>query len=227
MSANTDIVSAEIFWLRHKPSVVLDDFQGHLSPDETIELAGFRHVARQRSFILSRCLLRHVLAEKLAITKSSINFTRAESGRLILGNASPWQFSLSHAARHIAVVLAPANCGVDIEVPRRIAFERIAQRYFSGTENDWLQHTNATARAQEFFKLWTLKEAAAKALHQGLANNLSHLAFDLSGAEPRLIDAAPGLQVFQSTANDIFISAAIKTTAAVSWHIQEVQLTNL
>lgn len=227
MSISTDMIRAEIFWLRYTSAVALDDFPGCLNTDETIELAGFRHVARQHSFILSRCLLRHVLAEKLAITKSSINFTRAESGRLTLGNANPWQFSLSHAAGHIAVVLAPANCGVDIEVPRRIAFERIAQRYFSSTENDWLQHTNTTARVQEFFKLWTLKEAAAKALHQGLANNLSRLAFDLSGAEPRLIDPAPGLQVFQSTIDDIFISAAIKTSAAVSWQIQEVQLTNL
>lgn len=227
MSTSTDMISAEIFWLRHKPAVALDDLLDSLSTDEKIELAGFRHAERQSSFILSRRLLRHVLAEKLAVSKTTITFSRAASGRLALDNASPWQFSLSHAAGHIAVIVAQADCGVDIEVRRRVAFERIARRYFSSTENHWLAHTDTITREREFFKLWTLKEAAAKALHQGLANNLSRLAFDLSGAEPRLIDCASGLQVFQSTADDIFISAAIKTTAAVSWQMQEVQLTDL
>lgn len=221
------MISAEIFWLRDIPGTALDNFIHALAPAEKIELAGFRHAQRQRSFILSRALLRHALAEKLAIAKNAIRFSRSHSGRLALGNTSSWQFSLSHASGRVAVIVAQADCGVDIEVARPLAFARIAQRYFSSTENHWLAHTNAAAREREFFKLWTLKEATAKALHQGLARNLARLAFDVSGSEPRLIDTALGLQIFQSSAADIFLSGAIKTTAAVSWQTQEVQLTEL
>jgi 4'-phosphopantetheinyl transferase len=221
------MISAEIFWLRDTPGTELGDFIHLLAPEEKIELAGFRHAPRQRSFILSRTLLRHVLAEKLAVAKSAIRFSRTPTGRLALGNASTWQFSLSHAAGLVAVIVAQADCGIDIEAARPLAFTRIAQRYFSKIENNWLAHGDAALREREFFKLWTLKEATAKALHQGLAHNLSRLAFDVSGPEPCLIDTTLGLQVFQSHADDIFISGAIKTAATVSWRIQDMQLTDL
>lgn len=221
------MIHAEIFWLRDDPVRVLDDFTAALPSPEKSELASFRHSERQRSFILSRTLLRHVLAPRLGINKSAIRFSRSSSGRLALANKNSWQFSVSHGRGLVAVMVAQAACGVDIEMTRPTGFERIARRYFSDAENTWLLQCDASARERHFFRLWTLKEASVKALHKGLANNMARLAFDLSAAEPRLIDPASGLQVLQPVSDGIFLAGAVRTDSKVRWHVQEVLLSDV
>lgn len=216
------MINADIVWLRDDPALVLDNFAAQLDAKEQAQLANYSHPERQRSFILSRTLLRHVLASRLGMSKSSLVFSRAENGRLTHRHDSGWQFSLSHAAGLIAVIVAEADCGVDIEVRRSIPFERITRRYFSDAENAWLAQCDGDLREQEFFRLWTLKEAAVKALHEGLANNLSRLAFDLSPAHPRLLDTSSGLQVFQQVAADIFLAGAVRTSRGISWSVSSL-----
>lgn len=221
------MINADIVWLRDDPDFALDIFSAALGTEEQETLASFRLPERQRSFILSRTLLRHVLAPKLGINKKEIRFLRTDSGRLTLANKSPWQFSLSHSAGLIAVIVAEANCGVDIEVPHTIGFAKIAQRYFSDAENIWLAQCDGAARERDFFKLWTLKEASVKALHEGLANNLSRVAFDLSAKSPMLIDPALDLQVFQQIEGDVFLAGAVRSSAEISWQVRSLQVSDL
>jgi len=218
------VISADIVWLRDDPAVTLDDFV--FSPD-TMEHACIHSPERRRSFILSRALLRHVLAPRLGVAKNTIRFSRTDSGRLVLATDSPCHFSLSHSAGLVAVVIANAECGVDIEASRPVAIERIAKRYFSDAENAWLAQADCTTRARDFFRLWTLKEAAVKALHEGLANNLARLAFDVSAEPARLIDPSPGLQVYQKIEGDIFMAAAIKTGEEVAWNVSQTNIGTL
>lgn len=219
--------SAEIVWLRDDPAYVLDDFASALDAAERATLAGFQHPQRQRSFILSRTLLRHLLAPKLDVAKNTIVFSRCESGRLALSSDSPWQFSLSHAAGLVAVMVARADCGVDIEVRRPVPFEKIARRYFSAAENAWLAQCDAASREHHFFRLWTLKEASVKALHEGLANNLSRLAFDVSAEPARLMDPGCGVQVFQQVDAGFYLAGAAVTTGPVSWKVCSTTIDDL
>ena len=221
------MTSADIIWLRDDASRALADVAVALDDTEQALLAGFRHPDRQRSFMLSRALLRQALAPRLGVSARSILFARTASGRLVLARESLWRFSLSHGAGLIAIIVAQADCGVDIEVPRPVPFEKIAQRYFSDTENEWLARADAITRARDFFRLWTLKEASVKALQQGLAHNLSRLAFDVSGATPRLMDPAYGLQLVQPFSDEFFLAGAVKTDIEVQWQVREVFLSDL
>jgi 4'-phosphopantetheinyl transferase len=220
------MMSAEIVWLRHQPQHSLDDFISALNAAEKQELSRFTHPERQRSFLLSRALLRQTLAPRLQRPGSAINFTRADNGRLMLAQEQHWKFSLSHSAGLIAIVVAQAPCGIDIEIARSVNHERIAHRYFAESEQAWLAQCGTENRTHDFFRLWTLKEATVKALGEGLADNLSRLAFDIS-SEPQLTQPSPALALWQHTVDNIFIAAAVHTTDLVHWNIREVSLTDL
>ncbi len=63
--------------------------------------------------------------------------------------------------------------GVDIEpCQRRPNWQKVARRWFSPVEQEWLLAQND---AIEFLKVWTLKEAWLKATARGIAGNLQTL----------------------------------------------------
>ncbi|HEX6591913.1 MAG TPA: 4'-phosphopantetheinyl transferase superfamily protein, partial [Moraxellaceae bacterium] len=157
------MTTAYIAWLQDDGSAVDSSL---LLPAEQAELAGFRSPERQRSFLLSRLLLRKLLRPHLP--SSSLIFKRAESGRLFLEEAQGWHFSLSHSAGGIAAIACTQPCGIDIEVPRKASFESVASRYFAEAEKKALQEAPTDQRVELFFRLWTLKEASVKALGEGL-----------------------------------------------------------
>ncbi len=213
---------AHIVWLRDNGQS-LDGFR--LPAHEQNEMQGFKQVSRQRRFLLSRLLLRQMLS--VLLPGEEPHFTRAPSGRLLLAGDSGWHISLSHAETGIAVLLAQAPCGIDIEAPRRVAMEKIAARYFSAQENQDLQAAAAADRPALFFRLWTLKEASVKALGEGLADNMARLAFDVRGEQPRPYASSPALQLWQDYAAPNFIAAAIASSGRVHWHSREANIAEL
>lgn len=213
---------AEIIWLRDEPAVPLQALAHALPTEEQEELASFRHPRRQRSFVLSRTLLRKTLALHLRKPEQGIRFTRSR-GRLLLAEKSTWQFNLSHAAGLLAIIVADAPCGVDIELPRSVAVEKITQRYFSAAENNYLLGCDPARQRNEFFRLWTLKEAAVKAIGEGLANNLARLAFDIAGEKPQLLDTAVKLKLWQTTGSDFFLAGAVASDKEVFWQVREIK----
>lgn len=218
---------ARIAWLRDDPARDLSALAARLPAAEQAELAEFASTARRRGFILSRTLLRHLLSPCLQRPESGIRFCRAESGRLQLADDNSWHISISHADGLVAVIVAEMACGVDIEQPRALKVERVAQRYFADAEKAYLAQSREAHRQQNFFRLWTLKEAAVKALHQGLAGNLSRLAFSLDEQTPRPLDAALGLQCWQKAENGFVLAAAVASPEPVRWDVQAVSAESL
>ena len=117
--------------------------------------------------------------------------------------------------------MAESPCGVDIEVARNVDARRIAQRYFAASELALLDTLDGQARERAFFRLWTLKEAAVKALGEGLAGNLARLEFDLGGNPPALRDKRIALRFFQHV-EDFFLAAAVAGNTAAQWRMREV-----
>lgn len=210
------MMDAHILWLRDDETISTPELIAGLALTEKEECAGFRDPARQRSFSLSRRLLRHALTSCAHIEEADIRLTRARSGRLQLASPDGWHISLSHASGLAAVIVASAPCGVDIERPRLVDVERIAARYFSAQERSWLQQHPET-RDADFFRLWTLKEAGVKALGAGLANHLDRLAFDLSGSTPEQRGDLEKMALWQQAATDLVLAAAVKTREPVNW----------
>lgn len=228
------MMDAHIIWMRDSTATTTAELLTKLSPAEKEECARFRDPARQRSFALSRRLLRHLLTSRLHLEQDCIRLARADNGRLQLVAPEHWHISLSHAAGLVAVMVAAAPCGVDIERPRAINSERIASRYFSGHERDWLRQHPATREA-DFFRLWTLKEASVKALGVGLAHHLDTLVFDIADGTPQLTSpltskqhgAAEPMALWQQVQPDHVLAAAVKTTEPVNWQVSHLTIDGL
>lgn len=84
-------------------------------------------------------------------------------------------FNVSHSGWHGLIAVAPAGrVGVDLEecVPR-LDFDRLIEAVFGPDERANLAAVAGDDRIRLFFRLWTLKEAVAKAIGTGLSFDVS------------------------------------------------------
>lgn len=220
------MTTACLYWLQDDGQSDLASLASALNRAEQQEFASFPPGERQRNFVLSRTLLYRLVTTQTGCRTQDIRFIREESGRLALQHPAGWHVSLSHAKGLVAVMLAPQSCGIDIERSRQVNIQNVITRYFSETEKNTLSTYQSAERQQAFFRLWTLKEAGVKALQQGLAGNLSRLAFDVSAEEPRQL-AGDCLQLWQQARGDIFLAAAVAGTTPAAWSAEEVHLDDL
>jgi 4'-phosphopantetheinyl transferase len=158
-----------------------------LDAPEQQRLAQFHGAGPRREFILSRGLLRTVLAARLQVAPNALQFERDHDGKPRLAapighlHSRQWHFNLSHSREWVALALSDAGpVGVDIESHRRENdLVAIARRFFSAAENAALGPALASDPRwlARFFAIWTLKEAHAKALGCGLSKILSCSSF--------------------------------------------------
>lgn len=221
------MISAFTVWMEDSGDPT-EELESNLTKSERAEMRMIRNPGRAHDFCLSRLMLRRLMREQLP-NATATELTRERSGRLVLSGAPGWHISVSHCPGRIAVMLAAAPCGVDIEVFREIAWQKIARRYFSRGEQEWLASLPEANARQAFFQLWTLKEAGVKAMGKGLANHLASLAFDLSGERPQLATTThgPRLEVHQTTNTSHFLANALVTEQAVSWHFHQLTMSDL
>ncbi|HEX4870196.1 MAG TPA: 4'-phosphopantetheinyl transferase superfamily protein [Moraxellaceae bacterium] len=221
------MITVRLAWLRDDPARPLAPLAARLDATAAAELAGLRLPSRQRGHLLSRALLRYLLATTPALAGKAARFDRAPSGRLLLAAPAGWHISVSHAPERVAVLLASVPGGIDIERPRPVRYGRVAARYFAPAEQDWLASLSGPEAARDFFRLWTLKEAAAKALGEGIAHNLARLAFALDGPVPVPLDPGLGLQAWQAPAGDAWLAGVVRAEGPVAWECREVALDTL
>lgn len=75
-------------------------------------------------------------------------------------------FSISHSENVWAVLIADAECGLDVQFERKIFKKEIASRWFDRADADIIEAalSEGEAKGQEsFFRIWTRREALAKA----------------------------------------------------------------
>jgi 4'-phosphopantetheinyl transferase len=125
--------------------------------------------ARRRS-LLARALLRRMLVQTTGISPEGWVFDVESSGRPIARNAvcdRVPSISLAHSGGWVAVAASDAGAiAIDIEVHRpHRNFCGIAAAAF-GPGEQWLVAADGVA---SFYRIWTLREAMAKASGEGLA----------------------------------------------------------
>jgi phosphopantetheinyl transferase len=115
-------------------------------------------------------LLRDLLAVELGPTTSPLTLARNHQGKptlLSADGASTMRVSLSHCGLYaLAAITNLGEIGVDLEVrdPRRSIFD-IAAYAFGPLE----RHTVASGGLRAFYRIWTLREAHAKACGVGFS----------------------------------------------------------
>ena len=156
------------------------------------------HGAR-RAFLAGKLFLREVLSHYSDRPADSWEFVENEYGKPAL-KAGPENlaFNLSHSRQGYMLALSRHGCtGADIEFSARSRrVRRLAGRYFSRPECDWLLGLSEADQQDGFYCLWTLKEATIKARGMGLALPLDSFSFDLAALRPLLSRArtGPGLR---------------------------------
>ncbi len=146
---------------------------GHwLTEAERQRLAALRAPARRDSFIAGHWQARQLAAQQLGIAWQRITLHAHADGRPQLcvdGGDVPLQLSISHSGDWLALAVAEAAVGVDIELPRRSRdWDALAGFVCSPDELAYLQQQPAELKQAAFHQLWTLKEAHGKRSGEGL-----------------------------------------------------------
>lgn len=167
-----------------------------LSADEHARAARFHFEKDRRQFLITRGVLRSILARYTGVAPHALRFSYGPRGKPAIDaghGAGDLHFNVSHAGdRALYGVVRGRAVGVDIERLRDdVAFCDIADRFFSPKENSTFRRLPPEERAQAFFKCWTRKEAYIKALGGGLSVPLDHFDVTLRLGDPVLIRPIP------------------------------------
>jgi 4'-phosphopantetheinyl transferase len=148
------------------------------------------HLERQRTeYTLSHGILRLVLSEYAPVKPEMWEFSAGRWGKPKISRPvtdPPLWFNLSHTDGFIACVAGRVpEVGVDVEnTGRKISYATIAKHSFAPAECDYLRNLPTHLQRDAFFRIWTLKEAYAKATGEGLAVGLDSFHFRLSTMRP-------------------------------------------
>jgi 4'-phosphopantetheinyl transferase len=157
-------------------------YEALLNENERAQHRRFVFEADRDRYLLTRVLVRTVLAEYTGVAPTSLVFeTNAWGKPALRGAEAHLSFNVSHATNG-PVVLAVSSTqllGVDLEDTRRAAPLGVADRFFSPIERAALFALPPTERPLRFWTLWTLKESFVKALGMGLHQPLDSFVFDL------------------------------------------------
>ncbi len=165
-----------------------------LDADERARAERMKDAGRRRRFVTGRAFLRTALAKLTDDDARELRFSYGKHGKPFLPGGP--SFNLSHSGERLLVaVAARGRVGVDVERVRPVRrLEAVVARRFAAGERRWLAAAGEGEREAAFFRLWTRKEAFAKALGGGLAIPFRSFSVDMeAGEDGRLAElAVPG-----------------------------------
>jgi 4'-phosphopantetheinyl transferase len=152
-----------------------------LSDDERSKAARFVFDDDKRLYATAHALLRYSLW--CATGRTDTPFRVNGFGKpdiLETGGEPAMKFNISHSGALAVCSLSPRfEVGIDVEeVDESRGFEEVVATQFTPYEQDQLAAYSGAARANAFFRFWTLKEALVKALGVGL-EGMNGYGFDL------------------------------------------------
>lgn len=173
---------------RVSPSVArtAERVEAVLSDDERTRADRFVFASDRVGFLLAHALKRRLLEHLGAGPAAELTFETDNNGRPGLVSSAIHRkatafatFSLSHTTGMVACAAgwsddADLSLGLDIEwtgrewTGRAVDMQDLADHVLAPAEADWLRSRPTASRDFDFLRLWTMKEAVAKALGLGL-----------------------------------------------------------
>jgi 4'-phosphopantetheinyl transferase len=148
----------------------LPRFWESLNPEEQARAKRFAVETHRRRFIVARGMLRYLLERYTHIPAPQILLTYGAKGK---PQYPGLEFNLSHSqglGLYVFANLPPGPVGVDLEYLRPMSYlTQLSQRYFSARELTNLVGGTPEQQIQQFFRLWTSKEAYLKATGEGIS----------------------------------------------------------
>lgn len=175
-------------------SEALEHYRELLFPEEKERAQRFVVKEARRDFIVSRGVLRELLAAYLNTRPADIVLRYGRRGKPHVwrgDGASNVRFNVSHCKGFAVFAFSlQAEVGVDIEQIRaEFPGTEIAERFFSAQEVAALSKLPPEKRSGAFFACWTRKEAYVKARGEGLQIPLRSFSVGLGeNKEEQLVD---------------------------------------
>ena len=132
-----------------------------LSPERQQKVHNSKHEKSRKQSMGAGLLLQKVLA-LYHMEMSSV--VVGEHGKPMLEG---FEFNLSHSGNLVICAVSDKPVGCDVEQLRK-APERVAERYFSESEKEYLNQFGGEDYDTEFFRLWTMKESYVKMTGEGM-----------------------------------------------------------
>lgn len=153
-----------------------------LPPDELVRAGRYLHAADRLRFVVARVALRGVLGSWLGLAPAAVRLGVGAHKKPFLASDPSLHFSLAHTREWVLLAVATSPLGVDVEyVDPNFPFADILPTSFSAPEQAAIgQSPNPR---EQFYQLWTRKEALVKATGQGIDETLPTLPV-LEGAHP-------------------------------------------
>jgi len=165
---------------------------GLLDESDRARAEAFHFERDRRRFVAVRGVLRTLLARRLDRDPCDLRFRSGPWGKPHLAD-DELEFSVSHSKSWALIAIHPrVRLGIDLEPVRALPdLLGVAKKAF--TAREWQQLSGLPPERQEaaFFRIWTRKEALAKALGEGL-RAMPHFSVD-AGEDAKVVDMAAAL----------------------------------
>ncbi len=172
MEPQTQSISKGIIHIWHTPLNPwinkIEELKAILSEEESLRMNQFVFRNRAEDYIISRGVLRNILARYLGQSPESVPLKTHSNGKPYLPG-SEIHFNLSHSEGLFLYGLSSgAPLGVDLQRVYPIAnINAIIKNYFSPEEQILLNSVNENMLQDLFFAIWTAKEAYLKGTGEG------------------------------------------------------------
>ena len=185
--------TAEVWWARRQDAAA--NLSGLLDQAEQERWAAYRRDADRERFLVGCALAKTVIAAGTGQRPAEVSFDRTcrqcgkPHGKPAL-RGGDLEFSVTHAGDLVAVAVATAPVGVDVEQVKgrpRGDPATLARVVFSEPEQAALAAVHPSARARAFLVAWTRKEAVTKAQGDGLRVPFREVVVTSDVAGPRLV----------------------------------------
>lgn len=143
-----------------------------LTIDELDRASRFNFTRHRNNFIVSRGVLRIILAEYLKICPIEVCLSYGKYGKPELDNKGTLNlfFNLSHSESLVMYAITlNQKIGIDLEAIREIQeIDQIVDQFFSIYEKAEIQKLPPGKQINAFYSIWTRKEAYIKALGKSI-----------------------------------------------------------
>ena len=174
------------------------DYVGLLTAAERERAQRMTNDILRARFVVSRGLRRELLAQVTGRVAGELEFVEEEGSKPQLVEADGWDFNVSHAGDHVAVVVGRGAVGIDVEMLRPVReMGALVRRYFHADEMVAWEALGTGEREEGFFLLWAAREAAMKCCGLGLAQGLSATRVDPALLHTRVGQATVGTTVVE------------------------------